>query len=240
MPSRNHGDAGGLDGAAASLRAASAGALLAVAVALAPAAPARAQEPAAACATEAERQVLGLVNVERTALGRPPLVLDVRLTAAARRHAADMRDACFLAHTGSDGSSAFTRMADAGYPNGMGEVAAAGSWPYPPSSVVTSWMNSSGHRAILVNTNARHLGMAYASRTPGCPLQGYGFTAGGFWTGTTGNAVDSEFLDDHCCPTPGGAPLCVPEPGAAGGAAAALTLAALRLRRLFPGSCRRA
>lgn len=234
-PRRDDGDAGRPDGRRRALAA-----TLALALALL-APPAGAVEPEAACASDVERQVLALVNAERAALGRAPLALDVRLTAAARRHAEDMRDACFLSHTGSDGSSPFARMADAGYAGGMGEVAAAGSWPYPPQSVVSSWMDSSGHRAILVNANARHLGMGYAARLPACPLQGYGFPAGGFWAGTTGNAPDSEFLDERCCPTPGGPPLCVPEPAAAaGGAAAALALAGLHARWRVPGSRPRA
>jgi hypothetical protein len=210
---------------------------LALALALLAPAAARGAEPEAACATEAERQVLALVNGERAALGRAALAFDVRLTAAARRHAEDMRDVCFLAHTGSDGSSPFVRMSEAGYPDGMGEVAAAGSWPYPPGQVVGSWMNSAGHRAILVNTSARHLGMGYADRPAGCLLQGYDFWAGGFWTGTTGDASDSEYLDESCCPVPGGEPLCVPEPAAGAGAAiAALALSAARARRRVPGS----
>lgn len=202
---------------------------------LAPAA-ARAQVEAA-CASSAERQVLALVNAERAALGRLPLALDVRLTAAARRQAEDMRDGCFLSHTGSDGSSPFVRMAEAGYPDGIGEVAAVGSFPYPPAQVVDSWMDSSGHRAILVATRARHLGMGYADRPAGCLLTfgDQSFWAGGFWTGTTGDGPDSEFLDEVCCPTPGGAPVCVPEPSAAAGAAAAaLGLAALCARRFPP------
>lgn len=200
---------------------------------LAPAA-ARAQVEAV-CASGAEREVLALVNAERAALGRPPLTLDVRLTAAARRHAEDMRDGCFLSHTGSDGSSPFERMAEAAYPDGIGEVAAAGSFPYPPGQVVDSWMESSGHRAILVDLQARHLGMGRADRPAGCLLefQGQGFWAGGFWAGTTGDGPDSEFLDEACCPVPGGAPVCVPEPAAAARAAvAALLLAALRARRI--------
>lgn len=206
---------------------------LALALALLAPAAAHAQVEAA-CASVGEREVLALVNEERTALGRPTLAFDVRLTAAARRHAEDMRDACFLSHTGSDGSSPDARMSAAGYPNGMGEVAAAGSFPYPPSSVFDSWMGSSGHRAILVSVEARHLGMGYADRPSGCLLefQSQSFWAGGFWTGTTGDAPDSEFLDDACCPTPGGAPVCVPEPAAAlGSCAAALALAALGTRR---------
>lgn len=150
---------------------------------LAPAA-ARAQVEAV-CASGAEREVLALVNAERAALGRPPLALDVRLTAAARRHAEDMRDGCFLSHTGSDGSSPFERMAEAAYPDGIGEVAAAGSFPYPPGQVVDSWMESSGHRAILVDLQARHLGMGRADRPAGCLLE---FQGQGFWAGASGPA----------------------------------------------------
>lgn len=189
----------------------------------------------AVCTSSLEQQVLGLVNLERAALGRPALLLDVRLTAAARRHADDMRASCFLSHTGSDGSSASARMAETGYAGGLGEVAAAGSWPYPPQQVVSSWMASPGHRNILMNTNARHLGMAYAGDAAGCLLQDYEFYAGGFWVGTTGDGADSEFLDTSCCPAPGGDPVCVPEPSAtAGGAAALLALALCRRVRAHP------
>jgi hypothetical protein len=179
----------------------------------------------AVCASSLEQQVLGLVNAERAALGRPALLLDVRLTAAARRHVDDMRAGCFLSHTGSDGSSASARMAETGYAGGLGEVAAAGSWPYPPQQVVSSWMASPGHRNILMNTNARHLGIAYADYAPGCLLQGYAFYAGGFWVGTSGDGADSELLDSSCCAAPGGEPVCVPEPAStASGAAALLAL----------------
>jgi uncharacterized protein YkwD len=214
---------------------------LALSVALlAPAAAVRADEPDAACASELERQVLSLVNAERARLGRPALDFDVRLTAAARRHAADMRDGCFLAHTGSDGSSPRQRMAEAGYPDGMAEVAAAGSWPFPPGMVVDSWLDSPAHRAILTNTDARHLGMGYADRPASCRIEAYQFSAGGFWAGVTGDAPDSEYLDEACCPVPGGEPVCVPEPDAAAGAAsAALALAATRMRRRCSRSCER-
>lgn len=191
-----------------------------------------ASEAVAVCASAVEQQALGLVNAERAALGRPALLLDVRLTAAARRHADDLRAGCFLSHTGSDGSSASTRMAEAGYVGGRGEVAAAGSWPSPPQQVVNSWMGSSGHRDILMSTGARHLGMAYAELPQGCLLQGYGFYAGGFWVGTTGSGADSAFLDAACCLEPGTDPVCVPEPTAVAGSGAAwLALAALRRRR---------
>jgi len=199
---------------------------------LAPGAAARASEAEAVCANDLERRVLALVNAERAALGRPRLALDVRLNAAARRHAEDLHDGCFLAHTGSDGSSPQMRMAESDYPDGMSEVAATGTWPFPPDWVVDAWMDSPGHRAALTDARARHLGMSYADGSADCPK--------GFWVGTTGDGPDSEFLDEVCCPTPGGAPACVPEPGAglrSAAVALALGLAAAARRRL-PGTGR--
>jgi len=66
---------------------------------LAPGAAARASEAEAVCANDLERRVLALVNAERAALGRPRLALDVRLNAAARRHAEDLHDT-FIAGLG--------------------------------------------------------------------------------------------------------------------------------------------
>lgn len=213
-------------------RAGSRGPALVLGLLLAGSSAVAASDAVAVCAGPTEELALGLVNAERAALGRAALGLDVRLTAAARRHAEDLRAGCFLSHTGSDGSSASTRMAEAGYVGGLGEVAAAGSWPYPPQQVVNSWMASSGHRNILMSTGARHLGLAYAELPQGCLLQGYAFYAGGFWVGTTGSGADSEFLDTVCCPQPGSEALCVPEPAAAaGGGAALLALAGMRRRR---------
>ena len=213
-------------------RAASWGLALVLGLLLAVPSAAAASGAVAVCAGPPEDLARELVNAERAALGRAALEFDVRLTAAARRHAEDLRSGCFLSHTGSDGSSASARMAEAGYAGGLGEVAAAGSWPYPPQQVVNSWMASPGHRNILMSTGARHLGLAYAELPPGCPLQGHAFYAGGFWVGTTGSGADSEFLDALCCPPPGSEPVCVPEPAAAAaGSAALLALAGIRRRR---------
>jgi hypothetical protein len=66
-----------------------------------------------------------------------------------------------MSHTGSDGSSPFERMEDAGYPvSARGETVGAGY--ATPAAMVQGWMNSSGHRAILLGSAYRHVGVGYA------------------------------------------------------------------------------
>jgi uncharacterized protein YkwD len=71
-----------------------------------------------------------------------------------------MADGQFLSHTGSDGSSPSQRAEAAGYPSGVGETAGAGH--SNAAAIVLGWMNSSDHRAILLNASWRHVGIAYA------------------------------------------------------------------------------
>jgi hypothetical protein len=118
-------------------------------------------EPAlAACPGSFEQQVVDLINLERTARGLAPLSHDERLLEAARRHSADMSTGNFMSHTGSDGSNAGQRIDDAGYDwFTWGENIAFG---YPnPASVVAAWMDSSGHRANILNPNFVHIGVGH-------------------------------------------------------------------------------
>ncbi len=57
-----------------------------------------------------EDQVFTLINKERTDRGLDPLVQNSSLTQAARRHSLDMACTDTWSHTGSDGSSPFSRM----------------------------------------------------------------------------------------------------------------------------------
>ena len=208
---------------------ATAGGLALVAMVLA-APPTRALE--AVCAGDVEREVARLINQQRAAYALAPVAVDVRLGAAAVRHADDMRDGCFLSHTGSDGSQPEDRVLTAGYPLPDGEVAAAGGIAYDAAAIVGSWMGSTGHRAILLRADAKHVGVGYSTRWPQCALAGYGFAAGGFWVANFGKAAESTLLDATCCTQPGGEPICVPEPGPLAAAASAIgALAALARRR---------
>jgi uncharacterized protein YkwD len=100
-----------------------------------------------------------------------PLGADPRLTAAAQRHADDMLRHGVDGHTGSDGSSPETRVADAGYTQveRSGEIVYWGTGSLAtPAAALDLWMQSAGHRAIILNC---------------------AFTAGGFATASDGNKM---------------------------------------------------
>ncbi len=106
-----------------------------------------------------EARVVQLINSQRANNGLPPLRVDSRLVQAARRHSQDMADNNFFSHYGSDGSSPFDRIRDAGYSfRTAGETIAGGY--ISPESAVDGWMNSPGHRAILLG-NYDDIGVGY-------------------------------------------------------------------------------
>ncbi|MCK9902469.1 serine protease [Parafrankia colletiae] len=106
-------------------------------------------------------EILRLTNVERQKAGCGPLLFDASLTAAAQAHSADMATNNYFSHTGQNGSTAGSRAQAAGWPNGyVGENIAAGSTT--PAATIQMWMNSSGHRANILNCAYTHLGVGYA------------------------------------------------------------------------------
>jgi hypothetical protein len=150
------------------------------------------------CPDEWELVVVDLINEERAAEASrtgqaiPELEIDVRLVAAARRHSLDMAENEFLGHVGSDGSTPWDRMADAGYAGGAGETAGAGY--SSPEAIVSGWMNSSSHRQILLGPGYRHVGVGYAAN-PGArsPLYWH------LWTANFGTAREPAYgVDEYC------------------------------------------
>jgi uncharacterized protein YkwD len=129
-----------------------------------------APEPAAAPAPAAdpsrEGEVLALVNAARASAGCAPLVADGGLAGVARAHSADMRDRDFFDHTNPDGVDPFQRAEQAGQTNARAENIAYGQ--DSPAAVMDAWMNSSGHRANILNCELRTLGVGIADG-PGGP-----------------------------------------------------------------------
>lgn len=115
-----------------------------------------------------EDQVLTLVNQERAKAGCASLTRDSRLAGAAHAHSADMAANGYFDHTTPAGVTAAQRITNAGYSwSSMGENIAEGQ--ATPASVMQAWMNSSGHRANILNCGFRNIGvgLAYdARRTP--------------------------------------------------------------------------
>jgi serine protease len=104
-------------------------------------------------------EVLSLFNAARVQAGLTAVVIHPQLTAAAIAHAADMRKRQMMSHTGGDGSNPGARLTRAGYPwRTYGEIVAMG---YPtPAAVTQAWMNSPGHKAIILGSQYREVGIA--------------------------------------------------------------------------------
>lgn len=96
--------------------------------------------------------VIDLVNAERAQRGLAPFAWQSRVTAAAEIHSRDMAATQNMSHTGSDGSNTGDRLDRVGFDwRSWGETVAAGF--RTPESVVDAWMNSDGHRQILLGDN---------------------------------------------------------------------------------------
>lgn len=120
-----------------------------------------------------EGEVVELVNAERTANGCSELRVDERLEAAARAHSDDMAERNYLEHTSPEGEGPAERAAEEGYQGWSGENIAMG---YPTAqAVVSAWMDSSGHRANILNCESAATGVG-VSESP----------RGRYWTQTFG------------------------------------------------------
>jgi uncharacterized protein YkwD len=124
---------------------------------------------AAPAAPGDEGQVLTLVNQQRAAAGCPALRADGALATLARVHSADMRDRGYFSHDSPDGLSPFDRARVAGVTTMRAENIAMGQ--ATAAAVMTSWMNSPGHRANILNCDFKTLGVG-----------AYFGTGGPWWT----------------------------------------------------------
>ncbi|MEU3510948.1 CAP domain-containing protein, partial [Streptomyces longwoodensis] len=116
----------------------------------------RAAAPAAS--SDVAGQVLALVNQERKTAGCAPLTSSDRLRDAAQTHSDDMAARDFFDHVNPDGADPGRRITAAGYRwSTYGENIAKGQ--QTARSVMTSWMNSPGHRANILNCAFKNLGV---------------------------------------------------------------------------------
>ena len=105
-------------------------------------------------------QVVELTNQFRAQNGLASLTFNSKLSDAAQTHSQNMAIQDFFSHTGKDGSSAGDRVTQAGYNwRTVAENIAAGQ--RTPSEVVDAWINSPGHRANMLNTTIKEIGVGY-------------------------------------------------------------------------------
>ncbi len=109
-----------------------------------------------------EREVIRLVNVERAKYGLAALREDAALTRTARMKSQDMRDNRYFSHNSPTYGTPFQLMKAQGVTyRTAGENIAMGY--ATPAAVVNAWMNSSGHRANILNAAYTRIGVGYVS-----------------------------------------------------------------------------
>jgi uncharacterized YkwD family protein len=108
------------------------------------------------------QQVVDLVNQERAKNGLQPLAVDTRLMQMAHDKAVDMRDHNYFDHQSPTYGSPFDMMKEYGISfSYAGENIAAGQ--KTPQEVMNAWMNSSGHRANILNPNYTKIGVGFVT-----------------------------------------------------------------------------
>lgn len=117
------------------------------------------------------KDVLSLVNAERQKQGLSSLSLSDKLTAVANEKAHDMAENNYFSHTSPTYGSPFQMLQQYGIRyKTAGENIAAGQ--RSAEEVMNSWMNSSGHRANILNSAYTEIGIGYYS----------GGSYGTYWT----------------------------------------------------------
>jgi uncharacterized protein YkwD len=133
----------------------------------------------ATCAFTTDRQkltqVISAVNAYRATKGLPPYTVNPLLAQAAQRHANDIACHKLYVHTGSDGSTPQSRVADTGYiAKSVSENVNGNYPPFDGQQVVNWWINDKGdlrHGQNLVSTTFTEIGVGYSF------FDNYGFYA---------------------------------------------------------------
>lgn len=112
--------------------------------------------------TDFEQEVIRLVNEIRAQKGLKALSYDWELSRVARFKSQDMKDNRYFAHNSPVYGSPSQMIKNFGISyRSAGENIAKGY--ATPQAVVNGWMNSSGHRANILNANYTHIGVGYVS-----------------------------------------------------------------------------
>lgn len=102
------------------------------------------------------KEILRLVNIERQKAGLSSVLENSRLDSAALVRAKEIPQ--LFSHTRPNGQSCFSVLSDMGISySGAGENIAMGQTS--PAQVMNEWMNSSGHKANILNPSFKNLGV---------------------------------------------------------------------------------
>ncbi|WP_315168049.1 CAP domain-containing protein [Metaclostridioides mangenotii] len=113
-----------------------------------------------------QKEVVDLVNVERSKAGLSPLTLDSEISSVATKKSQDMIDNNYFDHNSPTYGSPFDMMKKFGISyKTAGENIAMGQ--KSPKEVVNAWMNSEGHRKNILNANFSKIGIGVAQKGNG-------------------------------------------------------------------------
>ncbi len=113
-----------------------------------------------------ENQVVTMVNSERTKVGLSPLKLNWQLSRVARYKSQDMIDKGYFSHQSPTYGSPFDMIKAFGIKYmAAGENIAYGQ--RTATEVMTSWMNSAGHKANILSRNYSEIGVGLAKKSDG-------------------------------------------------------------------------
>ena len=111
--------------------------------------------------TADEKETFNLINEQRVAAGLQALLIDDELQNVARVKAQDMVNGGYFSHTSPTYGSPFDMMKNFGISyKTAGENIAGNS---SNSGAVNAWMNSSGHKANILNSSYNYTGLAVVS-----------------------------------------------------------------------------
>ncbi len=111
--------------------------------------------------TSDELEVFNLINQQRANNGLPALKIDAEVQRVARIKAQDLVDNNYFAHNSPVYGTPFNMLKNFGISyNSAGENIAGNS---SNSAAVTAWMNSSGHRANILNNTYNYTGIGVVS-----------------------------------------------------------------------------
>ncbi|MBU3189058.1 CAP domain-containing protein [Clostridium bowmanii] len=113
-----------------------------------------------------EKEVVILVNQERAKIGLAPLKDNWELSRVARYKSQDMVDKNYFSHTSPTYGSPFDMLKNFGIGyKAAGENIAMGQ--QNAASVMSSWMNSPGHKANILSGNFTEIGVGVAKDASG-------------------------------------------------------------------------
>ena len=116
-----------------------------------------------ASVTQYEAEVIRLVNNIRKQNGLSPLTANWELSRVARYKSQDMADRNYFSHTSPTYGTPFQMIKAFGLSyRTAGENIAYGY--ASPQKVVDGWMNSSGHRAKILNASYTQIGVGYVAK----------------------------------------------------------------------------